>query len=101
MAESDSYASGDWRVRDGSEDDFVARWTEFLEWTRDNADGLLEATLIRHRAEPYRFVSFARWADDASQDAWRELPEFPQKFGACRELCEDVKAGAFTRVVSI
>jgi quinol monooxygenase YgiN len=101
MADGDSYSSGDWRVRDGNEDEFIARWTELLEWTRDNADGFQEAILIRHRFEPYRFISFARWDDHSSQDAWRELPEWPDKFGACQDLCKDVRAGPFTRVVSI
>ena len=27
-----AYISGDWQVRAGSKDDFVARWREFIGW---------------------------------------------------------------------
>jgi heme-degrading monooxygenase HmoA len=101
MADGASYASGNWLVKEGSEDDFLSRWTEFLEWTRDNASGFREANLLRDGGDPRHFVSFAQWDDDASQEGWRALPEFPGKLGACRELCEDFKGGAFTRVVSV
>jgi|SRR5215211_2487104 len=101
MTEPASYASGNWRVSEGNEDQFVARWTEFLEWTRDSAKGFEEANLIRDAAHPLHFVSIARWADDASQQAWRELPEFGEKLGACRELCDDFQGGSFRRVVAV
>ena len=35
------FASGDWHVTAGSEDEFVQRWTEFLEWTRAEHPGLV------------------------------------------------------------
>jgi heme-degrading monooxygenase HmoA len=101
MADSNSYASGDWHVREGSEDEFVPRWKEFLEWTRDNAGGFHEAMLIRDSGDPRHFVSFARWESAEEQGAWRSLPEFPQKMGACRELCEEMKGGSYEPVVSV
>jgi heme-degrading monooxygenase HmoA len=100
MGEGGSYASGNWLVNEGSEEEFVSRWREFLEWTRDNAGGFQEATLIRDTADPRHFVSFARWDDDESQSAWRSLPEFPEKLGACRELCADFQGGAFRQAAS-
>ena len=27
-----SYSSGEWEVRAGSEEEFVQRWTTFIEW---------------------------------------------------------------------
>lgn len=32
---------------------------------------------------------------------WRSLPGFSEKFGACRELCEDFQGGAFSRAASV
>jgi heme-degrading monooxygenase HmoA len=101
MADGDSFASGNWFVSEGNEDEFVARWTDFLEWTRDNADGFRGASLLRSRREQGRFVSIAQWEDYSNQEGWRAKPEFAEKFGACRELCDDVQAGSFERVVSI
>jgi heme-degrading monooxygenase HmoA len=88
-------------VKAGSEDEFVSRWREFLEWTRDSAAGFEEATLIRDATESRHFVSFARWADDGSQQAWRSLPEFPEKLGACRQLCDEFQGGSFNRAASV
>jgi heme-degrading monooxygenase HmoA len=97
----DTYASGDWRVRAGEEDEFVSRWNAFLEWTRDSADGFQGATLIRQNDDGSHFISFSEWADDAARDAWNSSPEFPQKLGACRELCDEFVSKPFTRAASI
>jgi heme-degrading monooxygenase HmoA len=86
-----SLASGDWHVRPGREDEFVAGWTEFLEWTKANAPGFLGARLIRDAEDGTHFISFAEWASPAVRQAWRGLPEFPIKFGACRALCDEMR----------
>jgi heme-degrading monooxygenase HmoA len=98
---AESYASGNWHVSEGSEEEFIQRWREFLEWTRDNADGFHEASLIRDDGDPRHFVSFARWDSAEAQAAWRSLPEFPQKMGACRHLCEEMTGGPYERVVAV
>jgi hypothetical protein len=37
--DSGSYASGNWRVTEGKEDEFIARWTEFLGWHERTCPG--------------------------------------------------------------
>jgi heme-degrading monooxygenase HmoA len=101
MADGASFSSGNWVVKEGSEEQFVSRWTDFLEWTRENAQGFQDASLLRDGEHPRHFVSFARWEDDASQEGWMALPEFPQKLGDCRELCDEFRGAPFTRVVSV
>jgi heme-degrading monooxygenase HmoA len=101
MAASDSFASGNWLVREGLEDEFVSRWTDFLEWTRDNAEGFREASLLRSVQEPRRFVSFSEWDDDDAQAGWRSLPGFLDKLGACLDVCDDSETGRARRVVSV
>jgi heme-degrading monooxygenase HmoA len=101
MADSDSFASGLWVVSEGREDEFVSRWIDFVEWTRDNADGFREANLLRSGRDPRRFVSVAHWDDDAAQARWRSTPGFLDKLGACRELCDDAQTGRFRRVASV
>jgi hypothetical protein len=34
-----SYSSGEWLVRAGSEEEFIQTWTTFIEWSLDNAEG--------------------------------------------------------------
>jgi heme-degrading monooxygenase HmoA len=101
MAASDSFASGTWFVSEGNEDEFVARWIEFAQWTRDNADGFRGANLFRSGKDSRRFLSVAHWDDDSAQAVWRALPGFLEKLGACRELCDDAQTGRFRRVASV
>ena len=101
MADGVSYASGNWLVTSGSEDEFVSRWTDFLQWTRANIAGFQDANLVRDVVDSRHFVSFARFDDDASQGAWRSADEWAQKMGACRELCDDFQGGQFTPAASV
>ncbi len=41
MRTGQSYSSGEWLVREGSEDDFIERWNAFIEWSLNNASGVI------------------------------------------------------------
>jgi heme-degrading monooxygenase HmoA len=94
-------ASGDWHVRAGREADFIARWTEFLEWTKANAPGFHGARLIRDVEQPQHFVSVAEWESHSARQSWRGLPDFPSKFDACRQLCEDMRGGNYDLAAAV
>src|SRR5262245_36076834 len=81
------FASGDWVVADGKQDEFLQRWTEFLEWTRAEAPGLIEAHLLRDTQDPRHFVSFSGWPDEASRPQWRTHDGFQSHLDAARNLC--------------
>jgi heme-degrading monooxygenase HmoA len=99
-ASSESWASGAWTVKAGSEDDFVARWRAWLEWTSQNAAGFRSATLIRSEADGSRFVSFSDWDDADARAAWEGSDGFRELMAPVRELCDDVQTGNFTRAAS-
>jgi len=88
IGEAGSYVSGNWFVREGSENLFVSRWTEFLEWSREVEQGFRQALLIRDSATPRHFISVVQWENAESQEAWRAQPEWPDRFQTCRELCD-------------
>ena len=90
-----AYASGNWRVTEGNEEEFVTRWTDFLEWSREQVPGLENATLIRDEQDPRHFVSMATWADVGSRRSWQSHPTFAEKLGACRSLCDGLDSGSF------
>jgi heme-degrading monooxygenase HmoA len=90
------YTSGAWTVRDGSEDEFVARWTEFVRTAVDGWPGAQSFVLIQDRGDPHRFISFGAWDDWAAVDGWRTSPAFAEHMRACRELCEDFQPGDST-----
>ena|SRR5215210_394212 len=84
-----SYSSGEWLVRAGSEEEFVDRWNAFIEWTADNAAGAESFVLVRSTEEPRRFLSLGAWESQEAQDAWREMPRMQELLGRCRQLCEE------------
>lgn len=94
-------ASGNWTVTEGNEAAFVARWQEFLQWTRDEATGFVDAFLIRDRGNSTHFISVAQWESLEDTQAWRQLPGFATHFRACRELCEDLYAADYTLEVRV
>jgi heme-degrading monooxygenase HmoA len=97
---ADQYVSGDWSVKAGTEDEFVSRWLDFTGWSKEQAAGARSFVLLRDMEEPQHFVSLGTWDDRDSINAWRSTPEFAEKLGRCRELCEDFRARDFTLAAS-
>ncbi len=95
------FASGNWIVNHGRQGEFIARWTEFLEWTRASAPGLLSAHLIQDSDDPIHFVSFASWESQEAMRTWRSLPDFATKLSACRALCDDFRGSTYTVAATV
>jgi heme-degrading monooxygenase HmoA len=89
MKTGQPYTSGRWVVKAGSEDEFVARWTEFTEWSLANAPGAEHFVLIREVANPRHFLSFGAWEDADTVSAWRGSQEFQARLAACRAVCDE------------
>jgi len=73
---------GNWHVRAGSEDEFVARWQGFITESAKAAQGFGSARLLRDSDDPRHFLSFLDWADAASPDAWKAWRSRRQALGA-------------------
>jgi heme-degrading monooxygenase HmoA len=82
------YTSGDWHVKEGSEQAFVELWRELAEWTVENIPGCTFAKLLSNEADAGHFVSFSPWRDEDAVAAWREHPGFQKRVQAVRELLE-------------
>ena len=95
MATSETWASGLWVVRAGSEDEFIKRWQAWLSWTSENAAGFRSAKLIRSKDDGRRFESFSDWDDAESLTQWMTSDGFKERIAPVRELCEDVQTGTF------
>ena len=72
----DQYASGNWHVQAGSEDEFIARWQAFITESAQTTPGFGSARLLRDADDPRHFLSFSDWADATSREAWKASPEF-------------------------
>jgi heme-degrading monooxygenase HmoA len=100
MRTGQSYSSGEWLVREGSEEDFVERWTTFLEWTLNNAPGAESFVLVRSIEDPRRFLSLGAWENQDAQEAWRQMPRMQELLSQCRELCEEFEFHGYTLAAS-
>jgi heme-degrading monooxygenase HmoA len=89
------YSSGRWLVHEGREDEFIERWTEFIEWSLENAPGAQDFVLLRQGEHPRLFLSVGGWSDPDSMAAWQSHPEFAAKLGRCRELCDEFESGGY------
>jgi len=95
------FVSGNWHVARGNEAEFVSRWTEFLEWSRDSAPGFVRAILIQDVADPNHYLSVGYWKSAEARSAWQSNPTFAEKLGACRALCDEFKSGTYQLIVAV
>jgi len=96
---SEVYTSGTWMVKAGEEDAFVAAWTAFVTWASE-LPGSGTFRLVRDTGDPSHYMSFAPWESIEAQQAWRDLPEFPERIGRVRAHCDEAHSSTF-EVVTI
>jgi heme-degrading monooxygenase HmoA len=97
---TETYTSGTWLVRDGADDAFVEAWTAFVEWARE-MPGSGVFRLVRDVDQPRRYMSFAPWESFDAQQAWKALPEFPERIGRVRQHCESFEPFTLELVTSV
>jgi heme-degrading monooxygenase HmoA len=95
------FASGNWTVSAGKNDEFLARWEEFLQWTKAEAKGFVEATLLHDLDNTQHYVSLGRWETSGDRDAWKAMPAFGEHLMACRSLCDDFSSSDYERSVEV
>jgi heme-degrading monooxygenase HmoA len=98
---ANEYASGDWLVKQGREDEFVATWRDWLSRSSSGIAGFNRARLLRSNDDPGRYTSFSEWSDAQARDAWKQSPDFAEGFSTCKGLCDEFRGGDFTEVVQI
>jgi heme-degrading monooxygenase HmoA len=94
------FTCGIWTVRDGSQEEFVTRWTVLVN-SAEALPGSEFFLLIQDRADAHRFISFGAWDEWETADAWRASEAFADAMRACRELCEDFRPNDSTLRVAI
>lgn len=95
------WASGQWLVKEGRDDDFIERWKAWLGWTSQTIPGFRSARLLRSQDDTQRFTSMSDWDGDDALKAWTSNPGFQERFDAVRELCDEFRGGNFDVAASI
>jgi quinol monooxygenase YgiN len=93
------YTHGDWRVKPGRADEFVAAWTEFAEWTAQHAEGAGRGTLLRDLDDPNRFVSIGPWQSVDAIESWRSLDGWKQRVSEIRGMLAGFEPATLELVV--
>ena len=95
------YTSGDWKVKPGKAEEFVAAWEELALWTTENVPTSTWAALLKDDDDPNRFRSFGPWESREDVAAWRAMAEFKEAIARMRELLESFEAHIFEAVVEV
>ena len=90
------YTSGDWHVKEGAVERFIAGWQDLADWTAANVPGCTFAKLLQDRDDPRHFVSFSPWRDEAAVSEWRSHPGFGERVERLRESLESFAARTLT-----
>ena len=97
---TETYSSGTWMVKAGEEGAFVDAWRDFVTWASE-LPGSGTFRLVRDVEQPNHFMSFAPWESAEAQDAWKALPEFPERIGRVRAHCDDFHPSVFGLVTTV
>ncbi len=88
MKTNQPYTAGDWIVKPGQEEAFIAAWGELAEWSNESVPGAGQPYLIQEVANPQHFISFGPWESPEAVRDWRSRPEFKEKLAKVAGLCE-------------
>jgi len=92
------YTSGDWHVVPGQENDFVDAWHEFAQWSVEEIDHTVQATLLRDAEDSSHFVSFGNWPDDETIERWRESAGYREYISQLKGMTESMKIATLSVV---
>jgi heme-degrading monooxygenase HmoA len=96
-----AYTLAEYRVREGSEEEFVAAWGELAGTFSSLPQPPLWGTLIRHHTDRTLFYSFGPWQSPEHVRAMRESAAAGAAFARLRELCEELRPGDFEVVTHV
>jgi len=82
------YTYADWLIHEGREDEFVAAWTELVDWSLEDGSGALRGPLLCDASEPRRFISIGPWTSAEAARAFFTNPELQERSAPFRELAE-------------
>lgn len=85
-----------YQVMEGRTDEFVERWTDLINWTRETQAGLVAARLLANDESPLVMMSaWTEWRDVAARQACLDTPRFVELGMSLIELCDDRKTSSY------
>jgi heme-degrading monooxygenase HmoA len=94
------FSSGEWKAKDGEEQEFESAWTEFARWASE-MPGSGPLRLTRDLDEEGRYLSFAPWESLEAMRNWKSSPDFKQRMGRVREHTAEFSPAEYELVAKI
>jgi heme-degrading monooxygenase HmoA len=94
------YTLGIWRVKTGSENEFIRAWRDLAIKTKEDFPDEV-ATLLQDRDDPSTFISFGPWESQVQIDQWRRSDTFKEGVSEIRSLLEEFTPHTMDVAVSI
>ena len=82
-----TYTHTTWLVDAENEAEFIALWSEWVEWSRRQGFKA-HATLLRDVEDPRTFISFGPWESAGAVMNWRAQPGYEERLSRLGELVE-------------
>jgi heme-degrading monooxygenase HmoA len=94
------FSSGEWKAKDGEEQEFESAWTEFAKWASE-MPGAGPLQLTRDLAEEGHYLSFAPRESLEAMRNWKSSPDFKQRMGRVREHVTEFSPAEYELVAKI
>lgn len=94
---AETYSHTTWRVKQGSEPEFVRRWEEWAKWSHRQGLGA-HARLLQDVECPDVYVSFGPWATLDEVSSWRSMAGYHERVARLREVVVSLEPRTFELV---
>ena len=94
---AETYSHTTWRVKPGSEQEFVRRWEEWAEWSHRQGLGA-HARLLHDVESPEMYVSFGPWVSVDAVKNWRSLDGYHDRVARLPEVVVSFEPRTFEMV---
>jgi|SRR5919204_5693730 heme-degrading monooxygenase HmoA len=81
------YTHTTWLVEPEHEAEFVALWSDWVEWSHHQGFKA-HAMLLRDAEDPRIFISFGPWETSSAVRNWRALPGYHERLARLAEVVE-------------
>ena len=96
------YSLDSWVVHPGREREFIAWWTELIDWTMQEVAGQVGSVpLYRDFQQSHRFFCPMAWESGEAIAAWRANQEYQTRIERIEHLCAERETRTLEQVTKL
>lgn len=91
-----------WFVHPGHEEEFIAAWTDLMQWTMQEVPGKIGSVpLYRDFQDSQRFFCPMAWQSVEAIAAWRASQEYQNHIKRIEPLCDELETRILEQVTKL